>query len=274
VLKRESLPVDEWLAEAQRLPVGQTKRVIHGAEGRANMVLRNEQGHWGAFCYECNRRGRKMKEHVRLVDTPVQGPAPSSYPGDLVPIDRSGSRERDIIVHYQYKGVSAIILGSKNSFWSEKDRRIVFRTPDGMIGRALDPWVLNKWHTYSRASYIRARPVGIAGRYIILTEDYYSAMKLQHYLEGGFPEVLAVSCCGTRVSPSLLAQLADAAAVFTMFDGDFWGDKAADSAERSVSLMGTRCYRIPTPRGLDPKDLSALEIVTTFQRAIGANYVE
>ena len=47
----------EWLAEAQSLMVGASKRVYHGAETRPNLVLRNEPEGWSAYCFSCKQHG-------------------------------------------------------------------------------------------------------------------------------------------------------------------------------------------------------------------------
>ncbi len=40
----------EWLDQCKRVPVGQTRRVVHGAEGRPNLVLYNNPDSWSAYC--------------------------------------------------------------------------------------------------------------------------------------------------------------------------------------------------------------------------------
>ena len=36
------IPIEEWLQDAQALPVGRSERVYHGAEHRQNMLVKNK----------------------------------------------------------------------------------------------------------------------------------------------------------------------------------------------------------------------------------------
>ena len=36
------IPMEEWLPDAQALPVGRSERVYHGAEHRQNMLVKNK----------------------------------------------------------------------------------------------------------------------------------------------------------------------------------------------------------------------------------------
>lgn len=60
------IPREEWLQDAQALPVGRSERVYHGAERRQNMLVKNKPDGWACWCFSCQDGGFVPKEHVRL----------------------------------------------------------------------------------------------------------------------------------------------------------------------------------------------------------------
>jgi len=260
-LKRKSIPRSEWIVEAQRLPVGQSRRVYHGSESRANMVVRNTVEGWSCHCFECNAGGFQAKELVRFSSIPsAQVVPPSSDPGTLIPIyDLSSSELKPILGHLQSKGVSPTILMWANPCLSRKDKRLVFHTEEGMVGRDLTGTHPAKWHTYRmRMHFMRGGVYPFSdGRPVAVTEDFYSASKITYYTDGA---VLGVACLGTLASKTLTACLLNCPEVYLCFDGDEYGKRAAIKYERLLNLLGIQNSQRLPPAGFDPKDLSPEQI--------------
>ena len=61
------LPIEEWLQDAQALPVGRSERVYHGAEHRRNMLIKNKPAGWSCWCFSCQDGGFVPKEQVELL---------------------------------------------------------------------------------------------------------------------------------------------------------------------------------------------------------------
>ncbi len=259
----KSLHEDEWLPQAQRFPVGSSRRVYHGAESRPNMVIWNNVDSWSAYCHSCRRGAKKTKELVRLVQPQPQKHAKLGMnPGPLTPVGTLGHlRLRAVLEHWQEKGVGWPIVQWAQPHWSEQDKRIVYLLPGGMLGRDLTGKHPAKWFSYQRDmmfGYGRMQP--IPGSKVALTEDWYSAAKISTYTEW-----LGVACLGTSVHPELLAQLIYAEDVALCFDGDNAGRTATADARRVLDLMGKPCRICEVPEGKDPKDLLGEELVCLLQ---------
>lgn len=256
---------EEWLDAAKRTPVGHTRRVVHGAEDRPNMVVRNEMGYWSAYCHRCHCGARLDKEHVKLVQPQKMArEKPGTTPGLLRPISDLDIRTQSLILeHWQEKGVSEPVVRPLSPMWSQQDQRIVYTSSDGQIGRTLDKHHPSKWHSYLHSQgFMRASVgLGFAGRRAVITEDFYSAAKIQAYAQG---DVVAVAALGTRVNAGLTVLLAQAAEVCLAFDDDDAGHEANAYVSRALALMGIKHSVFICGRGRDPKDLSPDEIEEHF----------
>ena len=86
------IPREEWLQDAQALPVGRSERVYHGAEHRRNMLIKNKPDGWSCWCFSCQDGGFVPKEHVRLQepdepDVPTEVRTELYVPSDTVALD-------------------------------------------------------------------------------------------------------------------------------------------------------------------------------------------
>lgn len=252
---------DEWLHLAKQCPIGQARRVYHGAETRPNLVVYNKIDAWSAFCHRCNRSGYKPKELVRYVQ-PQQTKQErlGTSPGTLVSISDALARGafldphliRAVLVHWQEKGVGLPELEWAQPHWSQQDRRIVYLLPNGIIGRDLSGAHPAKWYSYQPDQrYGLGALKHMKGQKVALTEDWYSAAKISHYTDW-----LGVACLGCRIAPELTLELVHANEVALCFDGDSAGDDAVLHAQRLLGLLNLRYKIAQPPRGLDPKDLT------------------
>ena len=245
------MPAEEWLEQARHVPLGQSRRVRHGAEPDAAMVVRNEAGCWSAHCFRCHRGGKVRKDVVQLLPRPVM---PSRTPGRLEPVDACALHSQ-IILMLQSKGVSLSVIRMGRPMYSKQDNRLVLTTDDGQLGRALGN-SSPKWWSYHDAGYMRGAALPFLGARVVLTEDWFSACKIGYYVPG----VLPVACLGTRIRPALMRQLLTASSIVACFDSDGAGEEGVLMARRKAGLLGIPFSVRQPPAGLDPKNLAQHEL--------------
>lgn len=257
-MSEKHLHSDEWLAEAKRLHVGESKRTYHGAERRPNLVIKNHADKYTAWCFSCHKGGVVRKELVRAVQPqlPKERPALSADPGVCWQVQFLQAPEfKAVVLHLQSKDMSLPYLAHLNPQYSFRDHRLVLNTPECRIGRDVTGQHKAKWHTYNDdVGYTRAAFKEFKDAHVVLTEDMYSACKVQYYM----PDVLAVACLGTRISPALMTKLLTCDKVSTWFDGDSAGNEARLVAGRSLSTMDVLYSHIVSDK--DPKAYTGDEI--------------
>lgn len=259
------LPQEDWLDLAKKCPIGQARRVYHGAETRPNLIVRNEADRWSAYCHRCHKGGSVRKELVNLAGAQqAKAPKLSLDPGRLVSIldaiEGKSRLEYEVvkrcILHWQEKGVSQDVLAWANPHWSQQDQRIVYMTQQGMLGRDLTGKSPAKW-----CSYDRQQRFAVGGNYLLqgadiaLTEDFYSACKITHYTD-----CIGVAMLGTSLAVELTSELIQAERVFICTDADKAGDEAIPRILQPLNLLNIRHYIAQPPAGLDPKDLTGDEL--------------
>ena len=57
---------EEWLKDAQALPIGRCNRIYHGAEHRPNLVVWNLEDRWSAYCHACKEGAVVKKDFVKI----------------------------------------------------------------------------------------------------------------------------------------------------------------------------------------------------------------
>ena len=246
----------EWLRQAKALPIGQSKRVYHGAERRTNLVVKNHPAYWSAYCQHCKTGGRVNKEFASVA--PVVVSVLSKDPGVLLPLTLYTPDQRipydkiGLFLHSKHMCLDYFV--HLNPQWSDKDKRIVFPTCYQIVGRDITDKSPAKWHKYSGAcSYIPAKQAALAGQNIILTEDLLSATKAQWLMPDGW---VAVAMMGTTLYSDLLAQLITAKHVVVMLDGDTAGQDGTTKVLRKLKMVGVSCEKYTLLPHQDPKDLS------------------
>lgn len=251
------LPPEEWLAEAQRLPIGGQRRVRHNEEHGKAMVVYNEVDRWSCYCHRCGEGGSVQKEHVLLTVPEVQ-PSVMPWPQDAIPAEQS-LRWLGAYSMLLSKGIDAQRdLAGLPLYIAERDRRLLIPTSLGWVGRALanqQP----KWASYGCAPPVYGmhphdNPTPDAAW--VLTEDLLSAYKVRRAV----PECTAVACLGTRLATKLLERMLLSKHVLIFFDGDDAGDRGAATASKRLRALGLTCRIVRPPDGLDPKDLHINQI--------------
>lgn len=258
----KSLRKDDWEKEAKRLAVGQTSRIYHGAERRPNLVIRNLADRYTAYCHSCHEGSVIMKDVVRVTDNV---PAPTMVHRSSPGLTQEYASwdvglQLDIVRFLISKDVSlAMLKHTIMPSYSISDNRLVFTTPDQVVGRDLTGQSHSKWYTYTSVnSFNRAAHKDFAGKQVWLTEDYFSALKGQYYANRlNKQDILFVSLMGTVLHPELTVELCKASEVIILLDHDDAGLEAAPDIHRSLRMLN-----VPTldctkavAKGCDPKNM-------------------
>lgn len=250
------LPSSEWLKDAQKLPVGQTRRIYHGSEKRPNLVIKNLDTGYSAYCHACHDGGYYPKELVKI-QTVLPTNRKAKDAGFLRSINLhqpdTNIPYSDIALFLHSKHMTLHYISNLNPKWSAQDKRIVFQTTDQVVGRDITGLSKSKWYQYSeRVSYIRAKPVPLANQIVILTEDLFSACKAQYFAGEG---IVCVALMGTSLKDDLLSELLTVRAVIVCLDGDAAGKAGMLSILRTLRLVGCVVELLVVPQDLDPKDM-------------------
>lgn len=262
---------EEWLRDAKRVPVGHSRRVRHGAEGRKNLVVYNNPDSWSAWCHACHEGGKVYKEVLEKVDevTPVYKKyLPST---GVVPLYKlSKDKFKNLVSLLHDKHMSTELLRKHNPLYSLEDDRLVFKFDGVTIGRDCTGKSGAKWLRYyhdnpSEFVYLQGSKLFKGYEPVVLVEDLFSAIKVNHYTE------LSTLCClGTNIYDSIIRALLvplqnDVKRLAVLaFDGDDGGMAALRNAIDRCSLRGIPYISIRIPLGLDPKDLNHTELLNIF----------
>lgn len=255
------LPSADWLAQAQRLAVGESRRVRHGREPTAAMTVENLPDRWVAYCHRCNAGGVVMKAHATLSPVPDQHRF-MPWPDDAKPFDDWPLHMREPLYSFLLsKGVDRQSMFPEQPLWySHKQGRLLFGTTQGWIGRATRGQA-PKWAGYGFPAPSYGAPVGDPWHpYCLVTEDYLSTLKARWAVRG-LP-IRVHACLGTVLRDKHLADLLEHGTthLLAFMDGDPAGAKGAANVTRRARGLGLRARSIVCPEGKDPKDLSYEEL--------------
>lgn len=258
------LPHNEWLAKAQALPVGQSRRTYHNEENRANLVVGNDVDRWWAYCHRCHEGGVLMKEHVDLSQAPEQQERVMPWPADAVPFGTDAELSRWAWRTLLGKGIDLhTMLPGVPMYTSKQQKRLIVGSAQGWLGRALGN-VQPKWVAYRSPG----KPVPVYATHphdtvqgdVVLTEDYFSTLKIRWSLHGQPNPRVAVAVLGTSLHTRLLAQLLPCRSVAVAFDGDSAGVRGSLAVAQRLRAMGKTVTEVRVPEGLDPKDMRSDQI--------------
>lgn len=261
---------EHWLKAAKRLPVGATDRIYHGAEKRPNLVIRNMQDKYTAYCHHCHQGDVQMKGAVRFQIEPEAEKSKKGVPMNLVQYNLWDELlQRRIMEFLISKDMAMGFFTHIYPKYNPDDQRLVFQTPDQTVGRDMTGKSKSKWFTYmSNFSFNRAAFTSFDDKIVVLTEDYFSALKLQYVFQNvpSLRQYLAVAAMGTKLNTDLTVQLIKAQKTIILFDGDDAGYNGADTFSSAFEILDIP-YIDWTPRmpaGADPKNLMTPDITRMF----------
>lgn len=256
-----ALPTDEWLAKAQALSVGQTRRTYHNEENRANLVIGNEVDKWWCYCHRCHEGGTVLKQHVQYGTVVEQQARFMPWPDDAKPLGADPGVHRAVHRMLLPKGIDlGTMLPGVPVMTSASQGRLLVGSGQGWLGRAIGN-VQPKWcayHGQQGTPVYATHPADTIGERVLLTEDYFSALKVRWATNA--QGIVPVACLGTTLSQRLLGTLLNTAEVYIAFDGDRAGWEAWPRAARRLRGLGKRVRICDVPAGLDPKDMQAHQI--------------
>lgn len=247
----------EWLAQAQKLPQGTSRRTKHTCgNGSPSLVLYHNNDSWSAYCWRCKRSASVDKTHVLLRAEPP--PPVRSVPTDLALV-RSSAYELAIAEFVAAKGMDLLYLPA-DLWYSAKAKRLVLCDSGLLLGRDLTGRSAAKWLNYSDGGYLgEVQPGGT----VVVVEDAFSYYKVKYALN----RCEATACCavvcalGTKDNSSLVLAISATRRCIVMFDGDKAGHVGADQWARRFAPFGVSVVAHCAPDGLDPKDMRLQDIV-------------
>jgi hypothetical protein len=252
-----------WLAQAQTLALGQSRRFDHDCGAGRTLKCDHKDDGWSAWCWRCNDKGWHPKPQPSLAerlarlkekrdtDTKAQAdprpPMPASWDPSEWPLYARVWLYRAALCNDTIRGhgiyycprldrvVLPVVAGGKLVYWQA-------RGFDADRPKYINPEI-------DKAAL--AACYGSTGP-IVLVEDILSAIRIGEVAEGW-------SILGTTLSDPLATRLrATGRTVALWFDGDAAGRKARARIKRTLSLVGVEPRIIRTDQ--DPKLYSTEEI--------------
>lgn len=253
-----------WLRACKRLAVGQTQRFRCCGRDAAG-VLYNNPDAWEYYCHRCKQAGSERKQYQRLQVQPEQRQQ-ASAPTDALPVSQVPADTQHFVYSFlSTKGIMPEMVPEVE--WSDKSQRIIFRVNAAALGRAVHPRQQPKWVMYGKplafavaAPAVAPAVAAGAGLTVVLTEDWLSALKIQHAVTNySALNVQAIAMLGTRLPTQLRAWLIQQKPqVILMLDNDPAGHAGVVAAKKALRpFMPCREHFFEA----DPKDAVVQEIL-------------
>lgn len=249
------LPADEWLAQAEELPLGRRRRVNHICGGGRTLVVEHKPEGYSAWCFRCSEKGwhshpqPSLHERIkrltdeRAADTSAEASAAPPKPTSFNPSDWPLTAR----VWLYKAGFSNDAIQRHGFYYAAQLDRVVLPVIRG--GRVVY-WQARGFHP-DRAKYLNPpidKPlVFYGGGQLVLCEDILSAARLGEVVRGC--AILGTSLSDAGVSEVLRS--AHGGPVALWFDPDAAGRKATRKVAHQLALVGVPTRRISSP--LDPK---------------------
>lgn len=257
----------EWLADAKRLMVGQSKRIYHGAETRPNLVIRNELDGWSAYCFHCKQHNFVPKGYTETVQykpdliTKLKVAQDTAVPLRQLPEDLQIKILRFLIK----KGLWAALASPYIAGVVPKEQRILFNVGTAWLGRDYTETREPKWMTYQEGlAYLKGNPV------LFLTEDVLSALKV-HALTG----CSALALQGTKLKQQHILCCLQAKAIILAFDADAAGKECTISTKQRLQNLGCTMYTANLEQDLKLyRDFYGLHIIDTSHATLGLGQIQ
>lgn len=253
---------DDWLREAQRLSVGQKKRVHHGFEASAAMDVYNNADSWSAYCHRCHESGRVQKVHQSVLKRVQEPDRVSPVPATVIRFNDATQYEQQRMWRLLCsKGCPPGVIPEELLWYERSVNRLLIRSEDTALGRALDSWRTPKWLPYGawfgKPMVWQTRAgAGVT----VLVEDALSGYKVAKAIDTYAPQssVRVIATLGTRITEAFLPYIVQDT-VLCMYDGDKAGLDGFSAMQKRLRVWGAPVVDLRPAVG-DPKnnDLAVL----------------
>lgn len=254
------LPYGDWLALAERLPVGRSERVPHECGEGSPMIVENASDCWRSWCHRCHEGGYKPKgrqsldKQIQLMRSKddelkrssVRLPFDVSFdmpPQCLLWLSRGGITQH-LIRKYriQYSATFMrcflpVYMGGDLVYWQA---RAVHK---GQAPKYINPRVNKSILWYEAGSGEGANP---DKEVAVVTEDILSAIRV-----GEIKGHTGISILGTQASTAQLVRISQFKGVKLWFDPDEAGRRATNKIQMQLGIMGRNVSVIRSDN--DPK---------------------
>lgn len=273
-----SIHRSEWLDQARKVPVGQKRRVFHGAEHTAAMDVYNNEDSWSCYCHRCHDSGKVYKQVIQKVkeDTPIYRKFYNIK--DTCSLQDLAKDHKDkytrLVRLLHEKGMSTALINPYNPRYNLKDERLCFVIDGVAVGRDCSGNSTAKWLMYHNDDpkgfvYLQGQKTGKTCEPVIMVEDLFSAIKVKHYT--GFSTLWLQ---GTRISDECIRLFIETKGEQSLYnqkhavlclDSDSAGYAGANTIRSRFSLFGLPVSKVDIPVGLDPKDLNHKALIQHFK---------
>lgn len=257
----------DWLHHAQRLAVGQKRRVRHGTERTAAMDVWNQADRWSAYCHRCHLSGVVYKEHQQVRRAIIDPDRVSPVPADALRLSEAWDIELRIAWSLLIeKGCPPGVIPDEVLYWSRQARRVLLRLGPVALGRAVDPNRLPKWLPYGAwqgLPMVWTTRQGAGA--MVLVEDALSGYKVAKAIDTFAPESSAcvVATLGTRITDRFLPYCINRPLV-GMYDGDGAGARGFADMRRRMGVWGYPVLDRSPDKG-DPKNMELAAIFAKLE---------
>lgn len=273
---------EEWLAAAQALPVGGKRRIKHGFEATAAMDVWNNEDSWSCWCHRCHEGGRVAKQHQRVRRAVVEPDRVSPVPATVIPLEEASRWEQQRAWNLLCrKGCPPGVIPEEVLWYERSVDRLMLRSDDVALGRALDSLRTPKWLPYgawhgkpmmwsTRTSAEETEHADSAELgSLILTEDALSAYKVAKAIDIYAPKSSLDVCAtlGTSITDRFLPYCLGRPAVLCMYDGDPAGLRGYRGMRQRLAVWQQPVVDLRPEHG-DPKNNDLAAIAEALQKWI------
>lgn len=270
-----SLDKRTWLAQAQQLSEGQSKRVEHVCGPGNCMVIEHTDEGWRAYCHRCSDSGfewhpqeslqQRLDRLAKVAAVEQQLRQSPALPG---PYNKEpNSWPLDARVWFYKAGLSNDEIVRLGAYWNERAQRVVLPVRD-RHGRTVF-WQARNPFADGRPKYLspdveRQHIVAEFGQggSLVLTEDFLSAYKVGRVTE-------AWALLGVKIPDPILARIVcSGKPVIVWLDPDWNAPGRPGQAAAAKILKVLRSVGVPVRNIVsraDPKVLSTEEIRNALQ---------
>lgn len=257
----------EWLLDAKRLMVGQSKRIYHGAETRPNLVIRNEPEGWSAYCFHCKQHNFVPKGYKEAVQYKQDLITRLNRAQDIaVPLEQlSEDLQTKVLRFLIKKGLWVALASPYLAGVVLKEQRLLFNVGTAWLGRDYTEIREPKWMTYQEGlAYLKGSPV------LFLTEDILSALKV-HVLTG----CSALALQGTKIKQQHVLCCLQAKAIVLAFDADTAGQECTIKTRQILRNLGCSVYEAQLKQDLKLyRDFYGLHITDSSHATVGLGQIQ